>query len=149
MTSFRFSHPIEVRYADLDPQRHVNNATLFSYLEQARARYLQQLGLWDGRDFDAIGIILAEASLRFLRPIAFGEAVVVETGVTRLGTKSFDFEYLVRRDDGVPLATGRSVLVAYDYHRGESIALPDAWRRAISEFEGEVAEAPGPPSERG
>src|SRR3990172_11574677 len=61
MPTFRFSHPIEVRYADLDPQRHVNNATLFSYLEQARARYLARLGLWDGKDFDDIGIIVAEA----------------------------------------------------------------------------------------
>lgn len=143
MPSFRFSHPIEVRYADLDPQRHVNNATLFSYLEQARARYLQRLGLWDGTDFDAIGIIIAEANLRFLRPIAFGEAVVVETGVTRLGTKSFDFEYLVRRDDGVELATGRTVLVAYDYRNGESIPIPDAWRQAISAFEEVSEKLPG------
>jgi hypothetical protein len=34
---------------------------LFSYLEQTRARYPQHLGLWDGTDFDNIGIIVAGA----------------------------------------------------------------------------------------
>ena len=138
MSTFRFAHPIEVRYADLDPQRHVNNATLFSYLEQTRARYLQHLGLWDGTDFDDIGIIVAEASASFKAPIDYTDEVVVEAGVTRLGTKSFEFNYLVRSGDGRSLATGRTVLVAYDYRHGRSIPIPDDWRRKISAFEGEL-----------
>jgi len=138
MAAFRFSLPIEVRYADLDPQRHVNNAVLFSYLEQARARYLQHLGLWDARDFDDIGIIVAEAAASFTQPIAYTDDVLVEAGVTRLGTKSFEFNYLVRTSDGRQLATGRTVLVAYDYRQGRSIPIPDEWRRAILAFEGEL-----------
>ncbi len=138
MATFRFSYPIEVRYADLDPQRHVNNATLFSYLEQTRARYLQHLGLWDGIHFDDIGIIVAEASASFKAPIDYTDQVVVEAGVTRLGTKSFEFNYLVRSVDERTLATGRTVLVAYDYRLGQSIPIPDEWRRKISAFEGEL-----------
>jgi acyl-CoA thioester hydrolase len=143
VAAFRFSHPIEVRYADLDPQRHVNNAVVFSYLEQARARYLQQLQLWDGRDFDRIGIIIAEASASYQAPIAFLDRVVVEVKTTRLGTKSLDVEYLVRSEDGSALATGRTVLVAYDYERAASIPLPEAWRRRIAEFEG-IEPGPSP-----
>lgn len=138
MAPFRFSHPIEVRYADLDPQRHVNNAALFTYLEQTRAHYLQHLGLWDGTDFDAIGIIVAEAAATYKAPIAYGDQVVVEAGVTRLGTKSLDIEYLVRTHDGRALATGRTVLVAYDYRRAVSMPIPEAWRLAITAFEGEL-----------
>ena len=138
MPTFRFSHPIEVRYADLDPQRHVNNATLFSYLEQARARYLEHLGLWNRRDFDEIGIIVAEAGATFKAPIDYTDEVIVEAGVTRLGTKSLEFNYLVRTGAGRQLATGRTVLVAYDYRHGRSIPIPDDWRRKISAFEGEL-----------
>jgi acyl-CoA thioester hydrolase len=141
MPEFRFSHPIEVRYADLDPQRHVNNAVVFSYLEQARARYLLHLGLWDGGDFDEIGIIVAEASASYKAPIAYTDRVVVDVGTTRLGTKSLDVGYLVRTDEGRPLAAGSTVLVAYDYRRGASIPIPDEWRRRIAEFEG----LPSPP----
>jgi len=146
MPSFRFSHPIEVRYADLDPQRHVNNAAVFTYLEQARAKYLEHLGLWGGGDFDDLGIIVAEASAAYKAPIAYGDRVVVDTGVTRLGTKSLHLEYLVHDPDGRPFATGRTVLVAYDYRRGVSIPVPDAWRTRIAEFEGMLpgsSELPG------
>jgi acyl-CoA thioester hydrolase len=146
MPPFRFTHPIEVRYADLDPQRHVNNAALFTYLEQARAKYLERLGLWDGVDFDEIGIIVAEASASYKAPIAFTDRVLVEAGVTRLGTKSLDIEYLVRTDDGRVVATGRTVLVAYDYGQAASIPVPEEWRRRIAEFEGElpgISKSPG------
>ena len=41
---FRFSTMLEVRWRDLDPMGHVNNAVYFSYLEQARVHYLRELG---------------------------------------------------------------------------------------------------------
>jgi acyl-CoA thioester hydrolase len=136
MTTFRFVHPIEIRYADLDPQRHVNNVAVFAYLESARARYLQHLGLWDGVDFDSIGIILAEASCRYLAPIVYGQPIEVALAVTRLGTKSLTLDYSVRDSpSGAELATARTVLVAYDYLRGESIVIPAEWRKAIEAFE--------------
>lgn len=133
---FRFSHPIEVRYADLDPQRHVNNAAIFAYFEQARVKYLEHLGLWSGGDFDDLGIIVAEAGASYKAPIAYTDRVVVEAGVSRLGTKSLDLEYRLRTDDDRLLATGRTVLVAYDYHRASSIVIPTEWRKRIAEFEG-------------
>ncbi len=38
MTDFRFFHPVEVRYGDLDPQGHLNNAKYLTFFEQARVR---------------------------------------------------------------------------------------------------------------
>jgi acyl-CoA thioester hydrolase len=140
--SFRFSHPVEVRYADLDPQRHVNNAAIFAYFEQARAKYLEQLGLWSGDDFDDLGIIVAEASAAYKAPIAYTDQVIIDAGVTRLGTKSLQLEYLIHAPDGRAFATGRTILVTYDYRRGVSIPIPDAWRKRIAQFEGLGADPP-------
>lgn len=136
MITFRFVHPIEVRYADLDPQRHVNHAAVFSYLETARAHYLERLGLWDGVDFDSIGIIIAEASCRYLAPIVYGQPIEVALAVTRLGRKSLTLDYVVRDSSrGSELATARTALVAYNYRRRESIPIPAEWRKAIEAFE--------------
>ena len=55
--TFNFYHPIEVRYADLDPQGHENNARFFSYVEQARVNYVKSLGLWGGGSFLDFGFI--------------------------------------------------------------------------------------------
>jgi len=46
MSQFNFYHPIEVRYGDLDPQGHVNNAKQVTYFEQARIAYKIHLGLF-------------------------------------------------------------------------------------------------------
>jgi len=44
MAEFNYYHPIEVRYGDLDPQGHVNNARYLTYFEQARINYIAHLG---------------------------------------------------------------------------------------------------------
>jgi len=137
MAEFNFYHPIEVRYGDLDPQGHVNNARFFTYLEQARIAYVIQLGLWDGRSFFDVGFILADAHLTFLAPVMFGQLVQVGVRVTRLGNKSLSMEY--RIEEAVTrqvFATGSTVLVTYDYHDGRTIPIPAYWRQTITAFEG-------------
>ncbi len=137
MSDFHFFHPIEVRYADIDAQGHVNNVVYFTYMEQARARYLEHLGLWDGRDFSALGIILAEASCTYRAAIQYDQPIEVGVRTARLGQRSFDLEYLVRdAGDGREMAVGRTVAVAYDYRRGETVPIPESWRRTIETFEG-------------
>jgi acyl-CoA thioester hydrolase len=133
---FRFYHPIEVRYGDLDPQGHVNNARYLTYMEQARIAYIQRLGLWNGFSFLDVGIILADARVTFKEAIQYGQPVRVGVRVSRLGEKSLTMEYQIEdARDGHPLATGSSVLVAYDYRQGCSLPIPDDWRRILNEFE--------------
>jgi len=43
LEDFRFYHPIEIRYGDIDAQGHVNNACYFTYMEQTRVRYIGSL----------------------------------------------------------------------------------------------------------
>lgn len=137
MNTFRFFHPIEVRYGDLDPQGHVNNAKYLTYLEQARLAYIDRLGLWDRSSFLSIGIILAEIKITFLEPILYGQQVQVGVRVTRLGNKSFTMDYIIQEAQSeTTFATGTSVLVAYDYRTQESIPIPERWREVLSEFEG-------------
>ncbi|MGW8250708.1 MAG: acyl-CoA thioesterase, partial [Anaerolineales bacterium] len=116
MPEFRFYHPIEVRYGDLDPQGHVNNAKFMTYMEQARVNYIRSLELWDGSSFLDVGFILAEARITFLSPILFTQQVRVGVQVSRLGNKSLDMQYRIEDvQSGQELANGSSVQVAYDY----------------------------------
>lgn len=136
MSRFRFYHPIEVRYGDLDPQAHVNNASFLTYMEQARIAYIQALGLWDGRTFMDIGIILAEAQVVYRAPIYYGQKVRAGVRVSKIGTKSLTMEYVLEDiESSLQLATGKTILVTYDYHQACSIPIPEAWRLAINLFE--------------
>jgi acyl-CoA thioester hydrolase len=147
MPGFRFYRPIEVRYGDLDPQGHLNNARYLTFMEQARIHYLWKLGLWDGGSFLSIGVILADAHITFLAPVLFGQPVRVGARVSRLGNKSLNMEYVIEdAETGEELATGSSVLVAYDYRQEQTIPIPESWRAVIREFEdlpGQTSQTPG------
>jgi acyl-CoA thioester hydrolase len=136
MPEYRFYHPIEVRYGDLDPQGHLNNAKYLTYMEQARIHYIQQLGLWDGGSFMNVGIILADFHITFHSAVQFGQAVRVGMCISRLGEKSMDSHYVMEdAANGQVLAEATAVLVAYDYHQSRSIPIPEGWRKVISDFE--------------
>ncbi len=136
MPPFHFHHPVEIRYADLDPQGHVNNARFLTYFEQARVHYLIHLGLFSQeQSFLEIGIILAEAAITFKAPVYFGTQARVRARVSRLGNKSMTMEYEMADDEGKVYATGSSVLVTFDYRTHSTIPIPPAWREKISRFE--------------
>jgi acyl-CoA thioester hydrolase len=136
MPDYLFYHPIEVRYGDLDPQGHVNNAAYLTYFEQARIQYIKHLQLWKSADFIDIGIILADAHVTFKAPVLFGQHVQVGVRVTRLGNKSLTMEYILEdQDTRQLLATASTTLVTYEYHTNQTIPIPDDWRSAMVAFE--------------
>jgi acyl-CoA thioester hydrolase len=136
MTRFRFYHPINVRYGDLDPQGHVNNAKYLTYIEQARIAYIQNLDLWDGRSFLDVGIILADARLTFRAPILLSDEIRTGVRISRLGRKSFEMEYVIEAvSTGRKMADAATTLVTYDYRQGKTILIPAHWRTVINAFE--------------
>ncbi len=148
MPDFRFKHPIEIRYGDIDAQRHVNNARHFTFMEQARAQYLIELGLWRAQDFDQIGIILAEQSCRYIQPITLEQSIQVAVRTSRIGQKSIETEYSIQdRLCGEEFAVGKAILVAYDYQEKSSILVPEEWRKTLADYEGLNAEATDSPAE--
>lgn len=138
MPEFRFYHPTEVRYGDLDPQGHVNNAKFLTFFEQARVQYFLEMGLFhQGDSFTDIGIILADVHLTFHAPILWGTPIKAGARVSRLGNKSLTIEQeVVHAESGQQFASGAVVLVTYDYHSGQSIPIPADWREKISIYEG-------------
>jgi acyl-CoA thioester hydrolase len=138
MSDFRFYHPIEVRYGDLDPQGHVNNAKHLTYFEQARVAYMIELGLFTkDQSFMKIGVILADVHITYFDPIHFGQNIKVGVHVVKFGNKSMTWEQnILEEDTDKELAKGEVIIVTYDYKEGKTIPIPQEWRERIIEFEG-------------
>ncbi|MGE5377551.1 MAG: acyl-CoA thioesterase [Bacteroidota bacterium] len=138
MLQYRFYHPIEVRYGDLDPQGHVNNAKHLTYFEQGRIAYMIELGLFTrDQSFMEIGVILADVHLTYLEPIYFGQNVRVGVRAARMGNKSMTWEQnIVDAETGRELAKGKVVMVTYNYQTQKTIPVPAPWRETITRFEG-------------
>ena len=137
MSTFRYFCPVTVRYGDLDPQGHVNNAGFITYLEHARVSYIRLLELWDGKSFLEIGFILARVEMDYKEPILMTDEVEVGVKVSRFGNKSLDMEYLIRESNTMKIfAEAKTVQVAYDYESRKTIPVPDHWRKVIQKHEG-------------
>ncbi|MEW5938069.1 MAG: thioesterase family protein [Chloroflexota bacterium] len=137
MSNFHFYHPIEVRYGDLDPQGHLNNAKFVTFFEQARIQYIRHLGLYkEGQSFMEIGVILADVHVAYKKPVEWGTPVKVGVRTMKIGNKSMTVEQnVVHAETGEVYATGEVVMVAYDYYAGKSIPVPQDWRDAAQQFE--------------
>jgi len=137
MSDYHFYHPVEVRYGDLDPQGHVNNAKHLTYFEQARIAYWIKLGLFTkDQSFMEIGVILADVHLTYLEPIYYGQNIQVGVHISKLGNKSMTWEQnIVDADTGRELARGEVVVVAYDYRKEQTMSVPQEWREKIKQFE--------------
>jgi len=137
MSQCRFYHPIEVRYGDLDPQGHLNNAKHLTYFEQARIEYWIQMGFFTKhQSFMEIGVIVADVHITYLEPVYFGQNINVGVRVAKLGTKSMTWDQnIIDADTGRELARGELIIVTYDYKQEKTIPIPQEWREKITAFE--------------
>ena len=124
-----FVHTERVRFRDLDPMGHVNNAVFLTYIESARVAFLQHLGA--AATLEDMSVIVARIEIDFRAPIGFGEDVDISVRASRFGGKSFDLDYELRVD-GEVVAEAKSVLVAYDYGKGQAVELPEEWREKLA-----------------
>jgi acyl-CoA thioester hydrolase len=131
-----FNHqiPVEVRFHDLDAFGHVNNARFLNYLEQARLSYAKEVCSWDGQ-LQSLGLIVANVTIDFKRPLHLGDSVMLHSRVSRLGNKSFDLDYLFivtpSEDEAAVAATARTTLVTYDYTLNQTVPIFPEWRAGI------------------
>jgi acyl-CoA thioester hydrolase len=123
------THVEQVRFRDLDPMGHVNNAVFLTYLEQARIAFFEQQGL--SVALDDMNMIVARVEIDFRAPVRLGQEVEVAVRATKFGTKSFDLGYELTVD-GEIVAEAKTVQVAYDYRRREPVAIPAEWRERLS-----------------
>jgi acyl-CoA thioester hydrolase len=121
VSEFPWRHRDRVRFRDCDAMGHVNNAVYSTYLEESRIGVLG----------DLIDFILARVEIDFRSELRMGEEVEVRTRCSRIGTKSFDLEHEIATSSGRIVAEAKSVLVSYDYERGESTAVPETLRALL------------------
>ena len=141
---FAHRHEVKVRLADTDAMGHVNNASYLTYVEIARVAYYEQVtgnALAIGVHGAEEGMILAEIRMTYRSPAFYGETLVVETRVERIGRTSFGMVHRITAPESrygtVRLvAVADSTLVSYDYSDERPIPVPDEWRSAMEAFEG-------------
>ncbi|MDS0292559.1 acyl-CoA thioesterase [Halogeometricum luteum] len=130
MTEFIYESELQVRFRDLDPLGHVNNAVYASYCEQARIEFFQE-----EFDIEEVNTVLANIEIDYRRPIEGLGELTVGLDVTDIGNSSFEMSYELR-SEGEVVATASTVLVVIDPETTEPTRVPDEWREAVAELRG-------------
>lgn len=121
-----FQCELPLRFADMDADRHVNNAEYYRYMEEARMRWVHTLGL--AMTPPAPIPVLAASACSFRAPLYYPGTVTVEIYLGRMGRSSLRTHYLLRSGDTLA-AEGYAVSVWVDSDTQRPIPLPDAVRR--------------------
>lgn len=122
---FCFRTEMEVRITDINYGRHVGNDSMLGLLHEARLRFLASLGFSE-QDIGGVGMLMGDVILQYKAVALYGDALVVEMGLTDVERRTFDLMYRVTRPaDGATIALAKTGMVAFDYTANRPVNLPD------------------------
>jgi acyl-CoA thioester hydrolase len=133
---------IIVRYQDLDPYGHVNNAVHFAYFEAARLAYWRvlgdslSLGPLEAGDLLDVRYVVAEGTAGYKAPIYLEDDLHSAASIRTIGNRSFTMDYELRAGEsfaaGRTVADGTSAQVFYDPRTEEVRPRPDWFLPAVA-----------------
>jgi acyl-CoA thioester hydrolase len=87
---------------------------------------------------------MLKTSCEYVHPAKWGDTLEVHARITRLGTKSFDIEYLITLmgDEERVIAKGASTHVCYDYELERTVPLSADFRERVRAYQGEASPVP-------
>ncbi|XOV95016.1 MAG: acyl-CoA thioesterase [Bacteroidota bacterium] len=142
MEGFNFSIPVHIRWQDLDPLGHVNNAVFVTYFEMARGAYISKVCQdWDWKQHI---FLIASVHVDFIQELLLtASPPEVHVRTSRIGNKSFNLEYAITTlKDGEEIlhATGSTAQVMFDPVNRKTIPMADWIREALTGFDGPFQE---------
>jgi acyl-CoA thioester hydrolase len=100
-----------VRFADLDPNQHVNNAVYATYFETGRVTLMKDRGF--GLMPEGLAWIMVRLDIHFRAELKWPGTIVMGLGVSKLGRTSVTFDQVVF-SEGKCVASSQSVSVLID-----------------------------------
>jgi len=117
---------IKVRFRDLDPLNHVNNAIFSTYYEEARIHFIQQVPEFSGQLENGYSFILANIQIDFIKPVEFPAKLLTGTGIKNLGNSSISSFQAIYDDHTKKLiSTAQASGVWFDLNNQRPARIPD------------------------
>jgi acyl-CoA thioester hydrolase len=129
-----FTYEIRVRYAECDAQGCVFNANYLMYFDTVVTELWREVaGSYSAMLEAGIDMVVAEAKVRYLKPVLFDDVVTIEASVTRMGRSSITTAFTVVRNGG-PAAEGELRHVFVEAGTSKKTDVPPAVRRGLDRY---------------
>ncbi len=130
----RHKSQLQIRWADLDAFKHVNNAAYLVYMQEARADFTWYSRKLKGERPILADMVVARAEVDFVEPsYEGGFDLDVAIWVSRIGNSSFDLSYELTSEKGLH-SRGRTVQVAVSMETKRSRPLTQEERDFLSNY---------------
>ncbi len=87
---------IAVRYAETDAMGVVHHASYVVWFEVARTEWLAAQGYrYADLEKDGFFLVVAEVNVRYLRPVKYGDDIIVRSHPTEVKSRAIEFSYEV------------------------------------------------------
>ena len=117
---------IPIRFRDLDPLNHVNNALFNTYYEEARIKFIQQVPAFANQLQKGFSFVLANITIDFVRPAEYPGSLMVGTGVKSTGNTSISsFQAIYLTDDKTLISVAEAHGVWFDLEKQKPSRLPE------------------------
>ena len=137
LADFPYRLTDNVRFADLDPNNHVNNAVYATYFETGRVTLMKDPSF--GLVPEGLAWIMVRLDIHFRAELKWPNVIEMGLGVSRFGRTSVTFEQVVFCE-GACVASSQSVSVLIDDVTRRPVPLTDEvkknfarwWRRGLA-----------------
>jgi acyl-CoA thioester hydrolase len=130
LTEGVFPYRLEVptRFSDLDMQGHINNVAVAGIVQEARARFAQDMGLGALVRERGCALMVASLLIEYAGEMRHPPPVEVSVGLLEIGRTSYRVAQVVRQEGRIG-AFAEMVQVASK--NGASAPFDDAWREKL------------------
>ncbi len=137
MTDLTYPMKLNLRidWSELDYLGHVNNISIFKYVQSSRVEYLNKIGLAVDQQELNTGPILASCKCDFRHPLFYPGQITIQSSVTFIRNTSFGISHQVIDEQGRICAEAQDVIVMYDFRKGKKLTIPLNIRQVIEKME--------------
>jgi len=116
---------IRVRYGETDQMGVVYHANYAVYFEVGRTEWLREFGLsYSGMEVEGIMLPVISLSINYKNSARYDDLLKVKTSLKKMPTASIEFNYELRNESDVLLATGNTILAFIDMKRDRPTRCP-------------------------
>jgi len=110
-TRYRHRTLVTTRYADLDPNDHINNVAMAALVEDARVRFSVAMGFQADRSPGGRRFMVAAVAIHYLAQAHFPDPIECLAAPIAIGRTSWTLHQLLLQR-GIPVAAASTVMVS-------------------------------------
>ncbi len=124
---YPFFTEVDVRFSDLDVNRHINNVALSNFVEEGRVRFHRASGYHAA--IAGAGSMVASLAIEYVGQAYYPGALQIHAGAAQVGRTSYTLDLLLSQADR-PVAFARSVVVCT--REGKPHPIPESFHEIVA-----------------